>query len=68
MHGCIHNIVFSKFILKAEYFQTKRKSLIMRKLKENNKKTHLSFKNNKNTELKLLRIHSEYNFKWIFKL
>lgn len=40
----IYNIVFSKFVLKAEYFQTKRKSLIMRKLKENNKKTHLSYK------------------------
>lgn len=39
----------------------------MRKLKENNKKTHLSFKNNINTELKLLRIHSGNNIKWICK-
>lgn len=31
----------------------------MRKLKENNKKTHLSFKNNINTELKLLRIYTQ---------
>jgi len=45
----------------------KSKSLIMRKLKENNKKTHLSFKNNINTELKLLRIHSGNNIKWICK-
>lgn len=63
MYRYLYCIVFSKFILKAEYFQTKRKSLIMRKLKENNKKTHLSFKNNINTELKLLRIHSGNNFK-----
>lgn len=39
----------------------------MRKLKENNKKTHLSFKNNINTKLKLLRIHSGNNIKWICK-
>lgn len=40
----------------------------MRKLKENNKKTHLSFKNNNNNihkELKLFKIRSENNFKWI---
>lgn len=60
-------VVFSKFILEVEYSQMKMKSLIIRKLKENNKKTHLSFKNNINTELKLLRIHSGNNIKWICK-